>query len=114
MAQERTGVVIGLVAATIVAAVSVMSCSTETGVAFKPKHPTHKVVCACECAASGGPTPIDEETSQTFDPPLGGCSTLNETSCETSAGRKGKLKDCTKTTVPTALVVGAEALEIAQ
>ena len=97
----------------LIAAIPIASCTT--GVVFKPKHPTHKVVCACECSVSeSGPSPIDDITSQTYDPPSGGCGTLNNTTCKTGRGQDGKLKNCKRDTVPTSLVQGRDALEIAQ
>lgn len=72
------------------------------GVALKPKHPTHKVVCSCVCTIQEDGSPIGNV--YTFDVPAEGCASLNDTKCE-SAGEEGKLVSCKKEAVPTGSVV---------
>jgi len=63
-------------------------------VALKPKDPTHKIVCRCDCIpneASG----LGSER-QTFEAPSGGCDSLVGVDC----GHGGALDNCEKISVP--------------
>lgn len=78
------------------------ACDSHTEVAFKPKDPTHKLVCECTCEISG-PTEVGLDTTVTVDLPSGGCGSLNGAKCRIDS-REGKTKSCGKVIVPTALI----------
>jgi hypothetical protein len=71
----------------------------KTRVVFKPKHPTHKIVCSCGCFPHGE---TDGER-QTFEE-RSDCGTLNDVNCTTSEGKSGTLSGCRKRAVETSLV----------
>jgi hypothetical protein len=61
----------------------------DTGVALKPKDPTHKVVCSCVCGKFS--------LKYTFDVPLSGkCEDLDGTNCQDGPNSFSKLSDCEK------------------
>jgi hypothetical protein len=75
---------------------------------LKPKNPTHKAVCDCTCSGECG------GSNETLDVPLGGCESLNTTECKYKEKKngpeyQGKLRGCTKVTVPANTATGVDA-----
>jgi alpha-tubulin suppressor-like RCC1 family protein len=58
----------------------------EPTIALKPKHPSHKIVCSCQCG----------NVTETHDLPIGGCGDLHGIGCGT---RSEVLKNCNKKSV---------------
>lgn len=91
--------------------------SAETGVALKPKHPTHKIVCECDC---GNVTTVDggdgRAVIETHDiPASGNCAELDGVEC-TLEGVPNKLQNCKNKSVRTAIegAITGQDLELTQ
>jgi len=81
---------------TIIAAVlALLLKQRSNSVALKPKHPTHKIVCQCECVPN--PSSDAQAEDQTFDVPGGGCGSLEGAGC---LDGEGSLHGCRKVSVP--------------
>lgn len=104
MARKSTCWKLRAMIALFMMVITLASCARD--IAFKPQHPTHKVVCRCSCEPPAGqPEPVGEVKTQTYDVPLSGCGSLNGVSCTTSYNRGGELKNCQRDTVSTTLVI---------
>jgi hypothetical protein len=87
------------VAAGVLAAIVVLWPKVKkSSVVMRPKHPTNKIVCSCDCARREGNVTTSWE--ETFDTPADGCASLDGVACTTPQGRAGKLVNCSKKSVP--------------
>jgi hypothetical protein len=75
----------------------------STIVLMRPKNPSHKVVCQCDCGFPGDDSSFQ---TQTFEVPAEGCGSLNGISCNPNAPGVMVLKGCMKQTVPNSLLPG--------
>ncbi|HEY7754968.1 MAG TPA: hypothetical protein VID69_01940 [Actinomycetota bacterium] len=97
------------VAAGVLAAIAVLwPKGKKSSVVARPKDPSHKIVCSCDCARREGNVITSWE--ETFDTPAEGCASLNGVTCNHPNGKQGKLGNCSKKSVPVsrADVVGPE------
>lgn len=75
----------------------------EPGVLFRQKNPTHQLVCSCTCASSESDPNASTETHET--PTTGSCVDYDNIKCTKKNGDKGRLRGCTRESVPKASVV---------
>jgi hypothetical protein len=84
--------------------------SARPTVVFQQKHPTHKLVCKCQCVKYlGADTENPERVAYevTISVPREGCESLSGVECNEYGG---KLEGCKKVVVPTSLVTRPEII----